>query len=337
MESSFFIGCDISQDTFNYCLRDRNGILLQGQVANSQKAIKAWLNQLKKDSRFCLDTVLFGMEHTGVYGSILLRELGAKSYSVCVESAINIRLSLGLQRGKNDRVDAQRIAEYIMRNMDRLKRWQPKREVLNSLQLLIRLRERLVKSKTELSRFNQDASKFLTKQESQLVIQGSKKPLEALTKAIKKADSEIESLIRKDENLNHLAELVTSVDSIGMVTCSAILVKTNEFKDFTEAKKFACTSGIAPFEHSSGKSIRGKTRVSHSAHKDMKKLLHLCALGAISRKGDLRDYYDRKLKQGKNKMLVLNAIRNKLVHRIFAVVRDNTMYQKNYQYNLEMA
>jgi transposase len=337
MESKFFMGCDISQDTFNYCLRNQNGILLQGQVVNSQKTIKAWLTQLKKDPGICLDNVLFGMEHTGVYGSILLRELSAKSYSVCVESALNIRLSLGMQRGKNDKVDAQRIAEYIMRNSDRLKRWQPRRDVLNRLQLLIRLRERLIKSKTELSRFNQDASKFLTKQESQLVIQGSKQPLEALTKAIKKADSDIELLIREDKNLNQLAELVTSVDGIGMVTCSAILVRTNEFKDFTEAKKFACTSGIAPFEHSSGKSIRGKTRVSHSAHKDMKKLLHLCALGAISRKGVLQDYYKRKVASGKNKMLVINAVRNKLVSRVFAVVRDNVMYEKNYQYHLQVS
>ena len=93
---------------------------------------------------------------------------------------------------------------------------------------------------------------------------------------------------------------------------------------------------MVPFEHSSGKSVRGKSRVSHFAHKDLKTLLHMCAVGCISRKGELRDYYERKLAQGKNKMSVLNAIRNKIVHRIFAVVRDNTMYQKNYQYSLHM-
>ncbi len=43
-----------------------------------------------------------------------------------------------------------------------------------------------------------------------------------------------------------------------MVTSATILVKTNEFQDFREAKKFACTSGLAPFEHTSGKSVRGK-------------------------------------------------------------------------------
>jgi len=55
----------------------------------------------------------------------------------------------------------------------------------------------------------------------------------------------------------------------------------------------------------------------------MKKLLHMAALAVISKKGQLKDYYDRKVEQGKNKMSVINAVRNKLIHRVFACVRDN--------------
>jgi len=335
MESKFFLGCDISQETFNYCLRDRSGILVEGVVANNLKSIKTWLNQLKKDSKWKISEILFCIEHTGVYGSILLRELSQRSLVVCMENALNIKLSLGLQRGKNDKIDAQRIAEYAMRFTDRLNRWQPKREVLVKLQLLIRMRERLVKAKADISRFNKDAMRFLTKQESELILKGTKKPIDALSAQIKKNDQDIVRLIEQDENLNRLAELITSVDGVGMVTCSAVLVKTNEFKDIKNSKKLACTAGIAPFDHSSGKSVRGKPRVSHNAHKDLKKLLHLGAVSVISRKGVLQDYYLRKVGEGKNKMLVLNAVRNKLVSRIYAVVRDGVTYQKNYQYRLE--
>jgi transposase len=335
METKLFLGSDISQETFNYCLRNQSGILMEGVVANNQKSIKAWLNQLKKDPRWNIEEILFCIEHTGVYGSILLRELSQRNLVVCMENALNIKLSLGLQRGKNDKVDAQRIAEYAMRFTDRLNRWQPKREVLVRLQILIRLRERLVKSKADISRFNKDAMRFLTKQQSTLILKGTKKPIEALNGQIKKLDQDILKLIQQDENLCRLAELVTSVDGVGMVTCSAILVKTNEFKDILNSKKFACTAGIAPFDHTSGKSVRGKSRVSHNAHKDLKKLLHLGAVSVISRKGVLQDYYLRKVAEGKNKMLVLNNVRNKMVSRIFAVVRDGVMYQKNYQYGLE--
>jgi len=337
MESELFMGCDISQDSFNFCLRNKAENLFEGQIENSTKAIKAWVTQLKKDHRVDLSKVIFCMEHTGVYGAILLRVLANQSLTICVVSAMDIKLSVGLQRGKNDKVDAQRIAYYAMSKSDQLQQWKPKRTVLIRLQLLIRLRERLIKARKEISRYNQDAKRFHLKEDYQLLIKGSKEALQGIEKSIDKANQDIEALIMNDENLKRLCKLITSIDGIGMVTCSLVLVKTNEFLDFKEAKKFACTAGIAPFEHTSGTSVRGKTRVSHNAHKDLKTLIHMCAVGSISRKGELQDFYKRKVAEGKNKMSVLNAVRNKLIHRIFAVVRDNTMYQKNYQYNLPMS
>jgi transposase len=284
-----------------------------------------------------LTKVLFCMEHTGIYGMILMRMLFQRSLIVCVEGAASIKLSLGLQRGKSDRVDARRIAEYAMRYTDRLKQWKPKREVLEKLQALNGMRSRLIKARNIINSHTKEVGKFLGKQQYGMLKKGTHDSLKAIDKDILKVDAEIAVLIKSDEHLKRLSDLVTSVDNVGIVTCSAILVKTNEFQDFTDAKKFACTSGVAPFEHSSGRSVRGKTRVSHRAHKDLKTLLHMCALGAIQRKGELQDFYLRRVGEGKNKMLVLNAVRNKLIHRIFAVVRDGVMYQKNYQYNLAMS
>lgn len=337
MESKLFMGCDIAQDTFTFCLRDQAHVIIQGEVSNSKKAIEKWLKELKQISQVDVTKVIFCLEHTGIYGMILIRTLHQRGLIVCVEGAANIKLSLGLQRGKNDRVDARRIAEYAMRYTDQLKQWKPKREVLDRLQLLNGMRSRLLKAHKVLSSHTKEAGKYLGKKEHMLLKKGTQESLKAIKANIKKTDQDIEAIIKSDENLKRLSDLVTSVDSIGMVTCAAILVKTNEFQDFREAKKFACTSGVAPFEHSSGKSIRGKTRVSHRAHKDLKTLLHMCAVGSISRKGELQDFYLRKVGQGKNKMSVLNAIRNKLIHRVFAVVRDGVMYQKNYQYNLVMS
>jgi transposase len=337
MEFELFMGCDISQDTFNFCLRNKAENLVEGKIENSTKSIKAWLTQLKRDRHVDLSRVIFCMEHTGVYGALLLRELVNQSLTIFVVSAREIKLSIGFQRGKNDKVDAKRIANYAMSKAEQLQPWKPKRPVLNQLQVLIRLRERLINSRKEISSCNKEAKRFLTKEEYQLLIKNNTDALKGIEKSIEKADKNIQALIMNDENLKHLCQLITSVDGIGMVTCSVILVKSNEFQDFTQAKKFACTAGIAPFEHTSGTSVRGRTRVSHSAHKDLKTLIHMCAVGSITRKGDLQDYYKRKVADGKNKMSVLNAIRNKLIHRVFAVVRNNTMYQKNYQYNLSMS
>jgi transposase len=162
----------------------------------------------------------------------------------------------------------------------------------------------------------------------------NKKPVEALSKAIEVIEKEIMKLIKSDERLNGLYKIITSVDGVGMVTAANIITTTNEFLSINEVKKYACYSGVAPFDHSSGSSIRGKTRVSHMANKKIKTLLHLAALSAIQVKGDIKDYYNRKVQEGKNKMSVLNAVRNKILQRIFACVRQNRIFVKNYEFCL---
>ena len=88
---------------------------------------------------------------------------------------------------------------------------------------------------------------------------------------------------------------------------------------------------IVPFEFQSGTSINKKPRVSYMADKSLKKLLHLAAMRAIQLNGDLQNYYLRKVKEGKNKMLILNAVRNKIVARICSVIKNRKMYQINLQ------
>lgn len=337
MESNLYMGCDISKDSFAYCLRNTSQILLQGEVDNAVRAIQKWLKILKQEHQVDLNQVIFCMEHTGVYGLILMRTLHAGSLRVCVESAAHIKLSLGMQRGKNDKVDAQRIAEYARRYTDKLKQWRPRRAVVEKLNFLNRQRARLLKVRNILSNHLGEVRRFVGKKEHAMLKMSVQSSLKGITTDLERIDKQIEELIKSDENLNKLNRFITSVRGIGIVTSSAVLVRTNEFQDYSEANKFACTAGLAPFEHRSGKSIRGKSRVSHRAHKDVKTLFHMCAIGCIGRKGDLKDFYDRKLAEGKNKMLVINAIRNKLVHRIFAVVRDEVMYDKNYQYRLVMS
>ena len=51
-------------------------------------------------------------------------------------------------------------------------------------------------------------------------------------------------------------------------------------------------------------------------------------MSALQVKGELQDYYQRKVKEGKNKMLVINALRNKLIHRVYAVVKRGKKYEK---------
>ena len=332
MEFTFFLGIDVGKATFTYCLRNQAGVLDQGEVENTLRAITNWVSSLKKTHKRNLEQFILCMEYTGIYNSILLRVLQQKGLRVCMEGASNIKLSLGMQRGKNDKVDAQRIAEYSLRFTDRLKEWSPRREVVEKLGHLMSSRARLVNARKTLCVPNHEAELFLDKRISRELHHHVAGALKAIDKNINLIESEMKEVIENDENLKLLMALSTSVPGIGFITGCTLIVKTNEYKSFDSAKKIACTAGIAPFEHTSGSSIKGKTRVSHRAHKDLKTALHLAAMGAVRSKGVIQDFYIRKVAEGKNKMLVLNAVRNKLVHLVFAVIRDNTMYQKNYQY-----
>ncbi len=114
---------------------------------------------------------------------------------------------------------------------------------------------------------------------------------------------------------------------IGRITAMALLYYTNEFTLFRTAKELACYCGVAPFARGSGTSVRGNTRVSNFANKALKKLLHLASMAALKSNKELRAYFERKVAEGKNKMLVLNAIRNKILHRLLAVIKRNLPFQ----------
>ena len=158
-----------------------------------------------------------------------------------------------------------------------------------------------------------------------------KNSLTALSQDIKKVEKQIKELIDSDDDLRRLNKIISSVDGIGEVISAKLIVMTNEFKAFKTGRQFACYSGVAPFEHSSGTSVRGKTRVSHLANKNAKTMLHMAALPTIRKARSMRNYYERKVEKGNSKMSVINAIRNKLIHCIFACVRNDVMYQKNYK------
>jgi len=274
------------------------------------------------------------MEYTGMYNLPMVKWLHSQNGKIWLESGVHIRKTLGLVRGKNDSVDSLRIAMYAYTNRQKVKLWKAPRKVIERIAALLSQRARMVKAKKQLSTANLEQRKFLDKGIMMNLNKYTNKTVVVIQKQIDAIEKEISGLISEDEKLNHMYQLITSVNGIGFVTASYILVTTNEFINISDPKKYACYSGVVPFEHTSGTSIRGKNRVSQMANKKIKTLLHMAALTAIQMKGEIQDYYLRKVKEGKNKMSILNAIRNKLVLRIFACITQNRVYENNYCYKL---
>jgi transposase len=171
---------------------------------------------------------------------------------------------------------------------------------------------------------------LINSKSQKLLVKNCPASLKAINTDLEHVDHQINMLIQQNEQLDQLFNLMTSIPGIGLVTATEVVLATNEFKAIEDPKKLACHAGVAPFEYQSGSSVRGRTRVNQHARKRLKSLFHLAAMSAIRSKGELEDYYLRKVADGKNKMFVLNAVRNKIIHRIFAVIRRGEKYDKNY-------
>lgn len=333
--NKIIIGCDVSKAHLDFVVFFGGEAILHYKIRNTPKAIKAWIKLLAKENDIHIGNCLVCMEHTGVYNNHLLNTLVTTQAVIVVESGARIKLSLGLQRGKNDKLDAKRIAEYAFRFGDKLKIWKPKRDVIIQLKNLSSQRDRLVKVKKMLEVPIKEAKLFESKQTVKALEDNAKNVLDELKSAIKEIKLQIRQIIQQDQHLKQLSDQITSVKGYGEVIATEIIITTNEFKDFDSHKKYACHAGVAPFEHSSGSSIKGRSRVSHKANKNLKTLLHLGAMSAIRGSGTIQEYYNRKVSEGKNKMKVLNAVRNKMIRIVFALIKNNTMYENNYHLNLD--
>jgi transposase len=268
------------------------------------------------------------MESTGMYCNALLSFFKEASANVWVENAIQIKRSSGIVRGKQDKIDAQRIAVYAYKNADAARLWKPTREIVEQIRQLASLRDRMVQTQKKLQTPIDELHAVGENKMAELLAKSISKSLKAIDADIKEIELKITALMKKDESLNHLFKLITSVVGIGFVTATNLIIHTNEFTIMNDSRKLACFCGVAPFPHQSGTSIRGKTRVSHMANKKLKTNLHMASLTAVKFDKDLKAYYERKVAEGKHKLSVLNAVKCKLLARVVSVVNNNSEYVK---------
>ena len=207
----------------------------------------------------------------------------------------------------------------------------PAKNVLK-LQKLLSLRDRMVTQRAGYKASMREFKAMLKQKDFGSLLAVHKKMIRYLDKQINALENEMEQTINDDEKMKGLYNLIISVKGIGLVLGSNFLVATNCFMAFKDGRKFACYAGIAPFEKQSGTSLKTKSRVSHYANKKMKALLNLAASSAIQADHELKAHYQRRVESGKSKMSTLNIVRNKIVHRVFAVVNRGTPFVSLYQH-----
>ncbi|MEO7049947.1 MAG: transposase [Ferruginibacter sp.] len=293
-------------------------------VSNNEKGIKEMIRVLTKQ-KVAITDVLFCFENTGIYSMPLAIYFSKNSFDYWEIPAIEIKKSKGLVRGKSDKTDALDIAFYAITHLHKLKLCTIAEDSIMKLQLFYSEREKLMKAILILQS-SSEVTNFLPKEVSKEVMSINKKAIANLKIAMKQVEKAIMFLVKTNEKINCCFNLATSVPGVGTQSAVYLIIKTRCFTRFKSWRKLACYAGIAPFEYSSGSSIKGRTKLSHMADKKMKSLLNMAALSAKKSDKEIGEYYDRKVKEGKNKMLVMNAVRCKILSRVFAVIERQTPF-----------
>ena len=317
------IGIDISKLVFDVRIHSNQKFKI---FENSNKGFKGLVEWVYKNSIYKPCEIMFIFEHTGLYSHLLSVYLTENKIQFVLVSGLEIKRSLGMVRGKNDKKDATKIALYGYRLREELKPYQmPSIELVN-IKNLLTLRDRLVKQRSGYKASLKEQTRVLVKNDNATLFNTHQKMIHYLTKQINTIEKEIDQIIKSNQLLKNMYTLVTSVKGIGKQTALFLIVYSNGFTKFKNSRKFASYCGIAPFSNTSGTSIRGKTKVSHLANKKIKSLLDLCAKVAIQHNYEMKIYYNKRIESGKNKMSTINIIRNKLLSRVFATVQRNTPY-----------
>ncbi|MBK8670043.1 MAG: transposase [Saprospiraceae bacterium] len=261
----FTIGADISKNKINFALRFLNDYVLEKEVENTTSALNKFIKEVQslvksiakeKKSEYILE---FIMEHTGIYGNLLIECLAGHKLTMYVIAGLEIKNSTGISRGKNDKIDAKRIADYGIRFADKLKPYTLCDQTLTELKGLNTLRTQMVRIKAQLTQANDDIKKFQSK-ELQKKSDKLKKPVvNELDQAIEKIEAQMLELIKSDESIYENYKIAQSVPGVGKIVAVAFICATNNFTKFESAKALGSYCGVVPFGKESGK-YKGKIR-----------------------------------------------------------------------------
>lgn len=327
MYFSQFIGVDISKDTLDaavYPAKDKKMDFLH--FDNTQKGLMLMMSWLKRRGIKASEMVICA-EHTGVYTNPLIAFADKKGLALSLNSPLDIKRSMGIARGKNDVVDAGRIAEYAHSHKDKLKLYEKPSDVIKKLQYLLTERRQYMRQRTALINLDCAMGKYGTPETRSR----NESALHHCEKLVKKVEDQMLSLIHSDPDVQRNYDLVSSVKGIGLVNAINTIVYTNNFKSFETPRQYACYIGVAPFDHTSGISVKGRTQVSKICRTQQKAELSMAARSAIVSDPGLRKYYLRKMEEkgGAKEAhgVVLNAVKFKIILRMFAVVRSGEPYK----------
>lgn len=237
---TFFVGIDISKDWLDVAICDETtlGVITSWKcnntVADIEKMVKKCSKQTSGSQVWCC------FEHTGNYGLLLSSLLEAHQITYSAVPALEIKRSIGMVRGKNDEVDAVRIATYAATHKLKLKASKlPGKQILR-VKYLLTHRSALLKISVQLQNSRKSmliAGKMVDLKD---VISDLEKRIADLKAQITAIEEAIKTELEADDNLSKTFKKITSVKGVGLMIAATMIVCTNNFSAFENPRAFNC-------------------------------------------------------------------------------------------------
>jgi len=321
------VGIDVSKNTLDaYCYQSQ----VHREFINDIVGYKSLLKWVLKTTKSV--DVFYCFENTGYYSLKLALYLDSQKIIYVEESPLKIKRSSGIVKEKTDKLDAALIARYAWLYREELKPSQVKSKSHLELGRLLALRDLLVRNNAGLKGTLKEMKVLLSSPTTDTSCIVLKRSIDYQEKQVKSIEERIKEIISTDALMSKNYELLTSLKGIGLVVACQLIYHTGNFTRFDSWRAFSSYCGTAPFEHRSGTSIYKRKQCHYLGDRKMKSLLSMASVSAIQHDSELRIYYNRKLAEGKDKMLAINNVRNKLIARAFAVVKRGTPYVVLQQY-----
>lgn len=320
------LGVDVSKLTLDISCAERR---LHVRVENQTKGfvlLKKWCRENNID----LQDTLVVMEHTGGYEYRFIQFCQASSITFCRVPGYEIKHSMGTTRGKDDMIDSYRIALFGEEKIKRLKPSAPVDQNILQLRHLLAFRKRLVRERAGLRSSAKERKHMYECSKKDRILAITLKKIKENSAHILELEMEITRIITGNEALLRSYKILMSIKGIGSINAWMTVTYTENFTLFPDARRYAVYIGVVPFASTSGTSIRGKSRVSHIAHKELKQELNQAAKAAIAHNTEIRAYATRKL-ESKCYPIVLNNVKFKLLLIMFSLIKRGETYVENYR------
>lgn len=312
-------GIDVSQNTLDVAYQNNLGEIFHIKVGNNNKGFETILEHTGTSYHFV-------MEATGVYYVRLAFFLHGKNCTISVVNALKIKryIQMQLEKNKSDKKDAQWICRYAIDQNPQC--WEmPDTTYFESKQLYNTIRQ----YSEEIKRFNNQlhSLRILPVQNKEAIKSLEKMKLQ-FEKEIKILEVKLQALLmtwKPDQVKN-----ISSIKAIGKRATAMLIIYTQGFKYTQNHRQLISFTGLSPKEYGSGTSIKGRPKISRQGGKPMRDVLYMCAMSAIKTNTACKALYQRLRANGKSGKLALIAVCNKLLKQVFAVVKNNTLYQPNY-------